>query len=301
MLRRLGALFFAVALLAGCTATFTYNHLDWLIPWWVDGYVDLSREQRQLLQQRLEPALRWHREEELLRYAQWLDEVDTALSGPVTTTEVEGWMNDLVTAAERLEDAVLEVALDFGETMSDIQLAEFMESVWERHRKYEEEFLERSDTAYREDQFDEMSGYARRLIGRLSPEQERVLLQAAEDMQRLDTAWLEEHELWLQRVGPLMQHGPGWKDAIRAAHQERRKNRTVRYHEIFDHNLAVISTAFADVLNQMSQRQRTHASREIEKLHKKLFQLARDTRMGPAAELPQSATGAQSTAVGGSQ
>ena len=58
-------------LAAGCTMSFTYNHLDWLIPWYVDDYVDLSRQQRQVLQSQLGPVLQWHREEELEHYLEW--------------------------------------------------------------------------------------------------------------------------------------------------------------------------------------------------------------------------------------
>ena len=42
------ALLLSTLLLAACMASFAYNRLDWLIPWWVDGYVDLTRDQRQI-------------------------------------------------------------------------------------------------------------------------------------------------------------------------------------------------------------------------------------------------------------
>jgi len=103
----------AAALLAGCTAAFTYNHLDWLIPWYVDGYVDLSRDQRRDLKGRLEPLLQWHREEELLRYAELLDRIEHELAVPVTAATVQGWVDEVVAALERTERSMLTLALDF--------------------------------------------------------------------------------------------------------------------------------------------------------------------------------------------
>ena len=58
----------AVLLLAACTTTFMYRNLDWLIPWYVNGMVDIDRAQKAELKQHLAPLLEWHREEELRRY-----------------------------------------------------------------------------------------------------------------------------------------------------------------------------------------------------------------------------------------
>ena len=76
-------LFLAALVLAGCMASFAYNRLDWLIPWYVDGYVDLTRDQRQLLKEQLAPSLQWHRQEELVHYVEILDRIEAGLAGPV--------------------------------------------------------------------------------------------------------------------------------------------------------------------------------------------------------------------------
>ena len=57
-----------VLVLSACTTSFYYNRLDWLIPWYVDDYIDLSSEQKQSLKVKLEPYLNWHRQEELNNY-----------------------------------------------------------------------------------------------------------------------------------------------------------------------------------------------------------------------------------------
>ena len=47
VIKRTVACLLLTLLLGGCSTTFTYNQLDWLIPWYVDDYVDLSRDQKQ--------------------------------------------------------------------------------------------------------------------------------------------------------------------------------------------------------------------------------------------------------------
>jgi len=267
------------ALLTACTATFTYNHLDRLIPWYVDGYVDLTREQRRLLDAELEPLLRWHREEELLRYHALLQRIETETSADVSPATVHAWTDELMAALERVETSMLSLALEFSTTLSDEQMAEFRASLWERQREYEKEFLGRSEKAYRQDSYDELADLLRRFTGPLEPAQERRLRTAADDLRRFDSAWLEEREFWLRRLEPLLQREPGWQQDVRDAYAVRREQRTPRYREYLAHNLEVISVAIADVLNQLSAKQRTRLTRELDELQDRLLELSWRSRV----------------------
>lgn len=262
-----------VLLLPGCTASFTYDRLDWLIPWWVNGYVDISREERKLLQAQLEPALAWHRQEELARYDAWLAEMASALDRTVSPVEVLGWMEGAIAAAERIEESMLKVAVEFGATISDRQLAEFIASVQEEQDEFEEEFLSRTDQEYIEENTQNMVEFAEKLLDRLDPAQIRVLEQAGQALKRFDTAWLAERRDWLQTMERLLQREPGWQHAVMAAWDERRTQRTPEYRQLLAHNLALVSAAYADLLNNMNPRQRDHAHQEIRKLRDKLAKL----------------------------
>jgi hypothetical protein len=264
--RKLIAVVLLSLLVAGCTMSFTYNHLDWLIPWYVDDYVDLSRQQRQLLQGQLGPVLRWHREEELEQYLVLLDQIEADLAGEVTTAQVRSWADEIIAAVERVEENMVSVALQFGATLSDEQLAEFMESVWEEHREYEEEFLGRTDEEYVEENAENLEELLERFTGRLNNEQEAILLQAAESLQRFDAIWVEDHEMWLNTLGPLLQRKPGWEDAIREAYANRTRQQSPEYTELLEYNMEVVSQAIADVLNQLNDKQRKHLDDEIEDL-----------------------------------
>ena len=279
--KKLIAALLLTLLAAGCTMSFTYNHLDWLIPWYVDDYVDLSRQQRQLLQGQLGPVLQWHREEELERYLELLDRIEADLAGEVTAAQVRSWADEIIAAAERVEENMVSVALQFGATLSDEQLAEFMESVWEEHREYEEEFLGRTDEEYIEENKDNLEEFLERFTGRLNDEQDAVLLRAAESLQRFDGVWLEDHEQWLNTLGPLLQRKPGWEDAVREAYANRTLRRSQQYEELLEYNMNVVSQAIADVLNRLNDKQRKHLDDEIEDF-RSLVQRLLEERETPA-------------------
>jgi len=263
----------ATCLLAGCTATFTYNHLDWLIPWYVDDYVDLTRDQRNLLRGQLEPLLQWHREEELARYIEILDRIETDLAAPVTADTVRSWIDEVLDAGERVENSMLNLALEFSTTLSDEQMREFTVKMWEQQEEYEEDFLPRSDGEYQEENAENLEDFLHRFIGRLSPGQKQRLQQAARSMQRFDAIWLSEREAWLKTLEPLLQRPEGWQEAVMAAHANRTGSRPPQYREIFEYNLDVVTRAVADVLNEMNEKQQERVIKEIDSLRARMKKL----------------------------
>ena len=258
---------------AGCSTAFTYRHLDWLIPWYVDGYVDLTRDQRHLLQDQLWPVLAWHEEEELGHYLDILDRLETELQKEVSAEQVRSWADEVIAAVERVEQNMLNVALEFSESLSDEQLAEFMESVWEEHREYEDEFLSRTDQEYVEENAENLEEFLERFTGRLTDRQEDTLLRAAGSLRRFDSVWLEDHEQWLNTLGPLLKREPGWEQAIRAAYANRTLQRSQEYTDLLEYNTEVVSTAIAEVLNSMNEKQRKHVFAEIEDLRSQVQRL----------------------------
>ena len=281
-LRALLVLMLAIGLLAGCGPSFTYNHLDRLIPWYVDGYVDLTRDQSQILRGQLEPLLQWHREEELTAYIALLDRIESDLGGRISAQDVRAWVDEITQAAQRTEYSMLKLALDFGDTLSDAQMAEFIASLRERQRDYEEEFLDRSETEYREDSYESLTDALGRFLGRLQPGQQDRLRVAVADLDRFDSAWLEDRAQWLERLEPLLRRQPGWQEAIEAAYLDRREHRLPRYDRYLEHNLGLILPAVADVLNERTPKQQQRMADEFDSLRGKLRKLASTPAAVPA-------------------
>ena len=258
----------AMLLLSACT-TVVYRQADWLIPWYVDDLVDISRQQRAELKDDLVPFLQWHREEELQNYLVLLDEFENDLATEVTAAQVRRWFEHTMQAFERAEARFLEVSLEFSEQLSDEQMQEFMLSLYEKQEEMEEEFLERSYQEYVEDNYEFMSDFMKRFTGRLQDVQEKRFQQAAEELVRLDSAWLEDRRNWLNTLEPLLQRPAGWKEGIRQAYRDRKSKQDPEYLRLFEHNLMIIAQADADVLNQMSDKQRRHVTSELAKWRQK--------------------------------
>lgn len=254
----------AITLLASCSGSFAYNRLDWLIPWYVDGYVDLSSEQRKTLREQLAPLLQWHRQEELARYLQLLDKVDAELQHPVSKDQVENWIDELSQASERVEQTLLQVAIDFGAGISDEQMNEFVANLFLRQTELEEELLKRSDEEYAKEHTVHLEDLMKRIMGPLDQDQVQRLGRAAQSMRRYDSVWLQERRAWLDQLEVLLQRKNGWQEQLKQAYKDHLKDRPAEYTEIVDYNIEIVAAALADALNARNDKQKAHTNREFE-------------------------------------
>jgi hypothetical protein len=262
-----------VGLLPACSNTFLYNQLDWLIPWYVDGYVDLTRDQRQTLKPRLNDLLRWHRSEELASYVAILDRIEADLAATVTAADVEHWANLTYAAYERIEARMLPLAFELGRDLSDRQMSEFMERLFDEQLELEEEYLERSDAEYVDDTRKRFRENLSDFLGRLTPEQSAVIDRSAASLQRFDQAWLTERARWLSTLSSLLERQPGWEDAVLKAIEERERNRTESYRSAYAHNAVIVNGTIAEVLNLRTEKQDQRLLREIGDLRRDLNKL----------------------------
>ena len=249
------AFILCLGLISGCTTSFVYNRLDSLITWYVDDYVDLTSAQQSLLQQELQPALQWHRQEELQKNIALLDTMLSDVSKPVKVDEVAAWTDELMQSFRRVQLYMVDVALKFSSSLSDEQMQEFIDNVWDKQKERKDEYLSRTNEEYIEDSYDSLEDRLSEYLGRLSDEQQAVLQQAAGSLQRLDYAWLEDRDDWLKRIQPYLQRSPGWQDEIRQLFADRESYRSETYQQVFAHNLAIVNQAVTDVLNMRDDRQ----------------------------------------------
>lgn len=257
--------------LGACSGTtFVYNQLDNILPWYIDDYVNLDGSQEQQLDEELQPFLAWHRQQELPRYVQLLNEVDTSLGQAITVQEVAVIYDDIEVAWLRLEEESLGWLLELGGTLSDEQVQDFLAYLQERQEEYEEEYLPRTEAEYREETYDSFVDSFGDYMGRLDAGQRERLQRASAEMERSDGAWLQERAAWLQRLAVMMQREPGWQQRVREAVAARGETVSEHYREVYQHNLEVIFSTVADMLNGRSEKQDRRLRRELAGLREDL-------------------------------
>jgi len=264
-----------LALVAGCSSTqFFYNRLDFLIPWYLSGYVDLEGGQRELLEDRVDAFLGWHRRSELPRYAALLARAEQSLDGRVTAATVR----DLAIAAEaewlRLRDRALDELIVVGESLDASQVAAFIDSLRERQAEYEEKYLERSDATYREEACERLIDNLEDYLGRLGRGRQRRTCDMLADLRRSDAAWLTERRRWVDWLEDILQRRSGWQAALREGVDGWAGTVAPEYRRIYDHNTALIYRAVATAVERRSERQDRHLRRKLAGLREDVTQLS---------------------------
>ena len=262
--------------LGACSNTFIYNQLDWLVPWYVDDYVDLTRDQKKSFKQQLLPLLEWHRGEELNSYLLILDSIASDLEQPLTAVTISGWSDEFLAAYRRLEERSMPLAFELGEQLSEAQVAKFMAGLYEEQEDFEEEYLSRTDEEVRERSYDNFSDNVADILGRLQPAQKERLRAAAQELQRFDQLWLQQRRWWLEQTGEILQREPGWQQRARDLMARRDEVESPEYREVGAYNQRIIYIALADVLNSRNEKQDARLRREIGSIRKDLSTLIGD-------------------------
>lgn len=261
--------------LASCSSTtFFYNRLDFIVPWYVEDYVNLDRMQEAFLEEQLEPFLTWHRREELPRYAETLEFFEAAVGDALEKEELEAIQKDFEAAYRRLEARGLEWMLALGGELTDAQMKEFLDNLEERQEEFEEEYLERDAEEFVEDNYDNLKDNLEDYLGRLSEEQKAIVERAAWELVRADFAWLDEQSRWLAQMRELLKREPGWEAKLKEAVAAREKNFTPEYAEAIEHNTQVLYRALSEVLNKRTEKQDKVLRKKLAELREDLLALS---------------------------
>jgi hypothetical protein len=242
-------------LLTGCSNTFVYNQMDWLIPWYVGDFLSLNGAQKQSFKSQLLPLLDWHRNEELQTYLVILDSIESDLDTPVSADVVSAWADQAVAAYERLKHHGITLSIALAEQMSDLQLQYFMEEMYLRQEDLEKEYLPRSEVEFREQTYDNFEEAMSSFMGPLEKRQLDLLHEAAAEILRFDSVWLTERRIWLQRGEILLQRKPGWQQAATDLLVNRKQSQSAEFKAANLHNENIIYAAVADVIELRTEKQ----------------------------------------------
>ena len=108
--------------LMGCNAVrLTYNNAPQLAWWWLDGYVDFSREQAPQVQRGIDRWFEWHRATQLPEYAALLASVGREVLEPATPAQACRWQGRMRDALDPSLDRAIELAADLVPGLTEVQ------------------------------------------------------------------------------------------------------------------------------------------------------------------------------------
>lgn len=269
-----GVALLSLMLLVACSkTTFVYNRLPTFIPWIVDDYVELDKQQDEMLETLLSDYLLQHRREDLPRYVDLIDEALVMLEGQVTKEEMIELYNDTQLEFSRLQSESMGWVLKVAGSLSNDQVNDFVQNLKVKQTDYEEEYLGRDEKEFRRETYKNLKKGLANYLGRLDKVQSASLREASTQLFRWDYLWLEERKNWIDSLEPLLDRRNGWQDQIRSMVENRYELASERYKTAYNHNLNVTLNVVAAVIDSRTDKQDQRLRRKLNSLRDDLCQL----------------------------
>jgi len=169
---KLIVLLLIIAFVQGCSSKFAYNNADWLAQWYIDDYVDLSRDQNQNLDIELKSVLKWHRETQLLQYRQQLVDLSNDLDHlPISEQTWLKHFNQISDHWQRLRRELSIRAATFAPQLDQYQVNHLFAKLEDNSKERLEDFNEKTIKEYREDRLDGLLETLENYLGSVSKQQ----------------------------------------------------------------------------------------------------------------------------------
>jgi hypothetical protein len=141
------------ALLTGCSsASLVYNNADWLVRGKIDDYFSLSGSQKQQLKSNIDSILQWHRQQELAKYSDLLNQFTQQYANGLSREELDLFFDKASSARIRLVEASIPATSQFLSTISIKQINYYDQVLLKKSVKRAKE-LDNSPNEYKEENF----------------------------------------------------------------------------------------------------------------------------------------------------
>ena len=248
-------LLFSLIFLVGCSSTtFVYNRIDFLLPWYLESYVDLNQEQRQKLNELLEPFFEWHREEELPKYVKIIEDFESILDEKIELASIEAITHEVEQSWFRLEDNVIAWVIPMTRELSNEQITEFLQTMQTKTAQNENKYLSRNLQTYQNDNYKRIRKNLRRFIGGMNKDQLDLIDIASKEMIRVDGQWIDNRKALIENLKVILKRGDGWElDLENITHRDDKV--ASNYRRTYSHNIEVNERLFVEILNSRTEKQ----------------------------------------------
>jgi hypothetical protein len=265
-------LIFAIFLLlvvSGCGPRMIYPHLDWLIPFYVDDYISLNREQSSLLEDRLLRVLDWHCRTQLPVYTQSLREFAKDLEDPrhpISYERLQYYSDQFITHWRELLKQIGPEMADILATASDEQLAELFQNIEKGIKKFKSEYVDIPLEKLEEKRKERIAKDMKQWISDLTPEQKQAVSDWGDQIKPLAADGLRNRERVLAEFKNLLtkrRQDPDFKRVFVALLVNLDQMRTPEYQKRIDYNTDVTFKLIMKIDRSLTPTQRTYLLKRI--------------------------------------
>ncbi|WP_416305098.1 DUF6279 family lipoprotein [Neptunicella sp. SCSIO 80796] len=254
-------------LLSGCSSKFAYNNLDWLVYWYVDDYIELTRSQKKTVDAKLQGWLQWHRKDELQRYQQQLITIreqhrDGAL-------DFDQWLGHFEQGRQhwyRFRDKLAPDLVELAPMLTDQQINEMFDELEKENAEQQEQRANKTQQELAEQRFEEIVENFEEFVGNLSTAQEQVIKQALPEFQSAFESWLAYRRAWQSAAREMLinqRNTAGFSTSFLHLITNPQEFQAQQFITLVEQNRMVYARLVADIDQSLSAKQRSKMDHEL--------------------------------------
>lgn len=258
-----------LVILTGCSRVqFAYNQLDWLIPDYLEAYVNFSDQQRVMVDEKVGALLNWHCSTQLGTYAEWVRSANADFQAKSMTKErlrehtaqLEGYWRAIT---RRASPAIADLLL----TVSDEQIEELFVVFMEKNAEWREEFEAETDEERRQRYRERMTEELERWFGPLNRSQQRAVLEWSGRVTPVGLVGLESRRRWQANLRDAIDgraDETAFDKGIEVLFVTPRALRASALQNRYDDNRALALELIHQIATHMDDEQRNHLANQAE-------------------------------------
>ncbi len=272
------SLWLSLTLLAGCSQIgLTYRHLDFIIPWSLNDYLDMNASQKDWLDERLKEHLSWHCTTQIPGYLDWLDR----LQGMVENNQVNQEQLKARTAEARqaiatLSKEITPSAVELLRQLDDQQVGEMQAAFAKDLRKHEDEYVDQPLDKQISERAQRMEKRLTPWMGKLNAAQQARVMQWSTSLGEQNRLWIDNRAHWqsLLLAAVKQRKAADFDQKIASLLQDRQTFWTPEYRATYDHTEQAAISLIADLMAQSTADQRQKLLAKIADVRKDFTDLS---------------------------
>ncbi|VVN29171.1 hypothetical protein PS631_04804 [Pseudomonas fluorescens] len=265
------------ATLFGCSRIdLAYRNLDTLVPWSLGDYLDMNREQKNWLDQRLQAHLAWHCTTQLPGYLDWLDRMRAMVAeDQVTDQALQQRTAEAREAIARVTEAITPSAVELLRGMDDQQVEEmrqaFADDIRERQRTYVDTPLAKQISKRAE----RMEKRIKPWLGELNAAQRLRVQNWSQALGDQNRQWIANRAHWQQQLLLAMQQRatPSFEPRIAQLLQHKESLWTQDYRKAFNNTELQARGLLVDLIKDSTPAQRQFLQERLSKVRTSFSEL----------------------------
>lgn len=262
---------------AGCSRmNLAYRNLDLLIPWSLNDYLDMNRDQQQHFRAQLREHLGWHCRTQLPDY---LDSVEL-LQGQVRQGEIDepvlhAHYRDARQAIQTIAVEITPTTTQLLRDLDNEQVRELGEALEKDRRERDEKYLQPPLAEQIRERSERMRERIDQWLGSSSAAQRQRILEWAHALGDQNRLWLGNRVQWQQALIAALdqRQEPEFAKRIETLLQDREALWSADYRAAFARAEQVTIDLVSDVYALSDPAQRRHLDEQLEDLRKDLSSL----------------------------